>query len=892
MEGSTVTESTKKPKDDQDDQLGSELLFAEEAIEESLDTSDSSLVNGDSWKILVIDDDKDIHNLTRMVLRGLVVDGSGVTLINGYSGQDACRIMAEDPSIAVVLLDVVMETDHAGLEAVRTIRDELRNGFVRIILRTGQAGQAPELDIISQYDINDYREKTDLTSQQLITSVTTALRAFRDLRTIEHLAARLKGEREILKRAQHIAHIGNWDWDALSDRITISDELSLIFGVTQNQFGGQIKDYLESVHPDDRDNLEKVIRVALGSRKPFELEYRVLRPDGSQRIVRALGEPYYDDESENKRRIIGVVHDITKQRDAEDSFKIAASVFGGALQEVEAQLHLTAQVFANAIEGVVITDEKGIIQTVNAAFTTITGYSDKEAVGNSPDFLHSSDQDNEVCKEKKSALQESNNWKGEVWNRRKNGEAYPQWEAVTAICDREGVVTNYVTVFHDLSDIKAREQLLQYRTHHDTLTDLPNRDLFIDRLRQSIVAASRTKGKVLVLFLGLDHFKNINNSLGHGSGDTLLQNVAQRFREFIREGDTLCRLGGDSFGFIIREIIQVKDALTVVQKLTSVLSKPFIIKDHDLFVTASSGITLFPDDGQDAESLIKYADMALIRAKAAGRDRCQFYTEAMGQQADRRLILEKNLRLALDRGEFVLYYQPKLSLANNQVLGMEALVRWQHPETGLVSPGEFIPVAEETGLIIPLGDWILRTACLQTKQWLDAGYSPLKVAINLSARQFRQEGIFDQIKQILDETGLPAEMLELEITESMVMDNVEEAIATLEKLRSQGISIAVDDFGTGYSSLSYLKRFPIHTLKIDQSFVRDLTSDSKDSAIIESIISLAEGLGLRVVAEGVETKDQLAFLGTVRCTEIQGYHYSRPLPVEAFSQFLAQHNKP
>ncbi|MBF0444557.1 MAG: EAL domain-containing protein, partial [Magnetococcales bacterium] len=866
----------------------SDLRFAEE----SLEVPSITPINGDPWKILVVDDDRDIHSLTNMVLRELVVDGCGVTILSGYSGKDACRIMEEDPGIAVLLLDVVMESDNAGLEAVRTIRDELRNSFVRIILRTGHAGQAPELDIISMYDINDYREKTDLSSQQLITAVTTALRAFRDLRTIESLASRLKGERETLKIAQKIAHIGNWEWDTVTDQITISDELSNIFGIRIGDFGGRIGDFLKRVHPDDRQDLEKLTRDALKNRQSFSTEYRVLRPDGTKRVVRALGEPFFDGNVTGKLRMIGTVHDISRQRDAEDHLKIATSVFGGVMKEVETQLTLTTKVFESAMEGVIITDAKGVIQTVNKAFTTITGYTDKEAVGNSIDFLCSSDQSDESSKEKIVALRDGTAWKGETWNRRKTGEAYPQWEAITAICDRAGVVTNYVSVFHDLSDIKAREKLLKFRTYHDTLTGLPNRDLFLDRLNQSISIASRTNGKVLVLFLGLDHFKNINNSLGHGSGDLLLQNVASRFQDFIREGDTICRLGGDSFGFVIRGINLVKDALFVIQKLLNVISQPFIINEHELFVTASSGITMYPDDAHDANSLIKYADMALNRAKAAGRDRYQFYTEAMRQQADRRLHLEKNLRLALDKGEFVLYYQPKLSLLDKQTIGMEALVRWQHPETGLIPPNDFIPIAEETGLIIPLGEWILKTACQQTKDWLEQGYTPLKVAVNLSARQFRQEGLVDLVQSVLNEVGLPPEMLELEITESMVMDDVDEAINVLQQLRSLGVSIAVDDFGTGYSSLSYLRRFPIHILKIDQSFVRDLTSDSKDAAIIESIVSLAKGLDLLVVAEGVESREQQVFLDSVGCDEIQGYFYSKPLPTQEFTKFLAAQKNP
>ncbi|MBF0448579.1 MAG: EAL domain-containing protein [Magnetococcales bacterium] len=863
----------------------SDLLFAEE----SLDVQSSEENPSDDWRILIVDDDEDIHSLTKMVLRGLVVDGHGISLIHGYSGRDACQMMEKDPGIAVVLLDVVMETDTAGLDAARIIRNELRNGFVRIILRTGQAGQAPEMDVISRYDINDYREKTELTSQQLITSVTTALRAFRDLRTIEHLAGRLKGEREILKKAQQIAHIGNWNWDTRSGQVTLSDELSRIFGIDPGHFHGQITHFIERIHPDDRRTFEQAVQSALSLSKPFEIECRILRPDGSQRIVQALGEPYLSSAAHDHPRIIGTVHDITRQRDAEDNLKIAAKVFGGAMQEVVAQLNLTAQVFENAIEGVIITDKIGIIQTVNSAFTTITGYSNQEAIGNSSDFLHSSDQDDEIHQKKWQTLKEVFLWKGEVWNRRKSGEAYPQWETVTAIRDANGTITNYVSVFHDLSDIKAREQQLQYRIHYDNLTDLPNRDLFMDRLEQSLNMAHRSGAKVLVLFLGLDHFKKVNNSLGHGVGDQLLKRVAKRLREFIREGDTLCRLGGDSFGFILREINQVKDALTVVQKVGNALVKPFSIENNSLFVTASSGISLFPDDGQSADDLIKNADLAMARAKSAGRDNCQFYTEAMGTQADRRLLLESSLRLALAREEFVLYFQPKLSLESNRVIGMEALVRWQHPESGLVSPAEFIPIAEETGLIIPLGEWILHRACQQTKIWQDAGFGSLKVAVNLSARQFRQEDILNRVERVLRETGLAPEMLELEITESMVMDDVEEAIETLKQIHLKGISIAVDDFGTGYSSLSYLKRFPIHTLKIDRSFVRDLTSDSQDAAIVESIISLAKGLNLRVVAEGVETQEQLIYLGKGACDEVQGYYYSHPLSVEKFGQFLKKH---
>ncbi|MBF0215285.1 MAG: bifunctional diguanylate cyclase/phosphodiesterase, partial [Magnetococcales bacterium] len=439
---------------------------------------------------------------------------------------------------------------------------------------------------------------------------------------------------------------------------------------------------------------------------------------------------------------------------------------------------------------------------------------------------------------------------------------------------------------------KRSEEALLFRTYHDSLTGLPNRALFQDRLRQALGQAGRTDDKVLVLIFDLDLFKNLNNSLGHTVGDRILKGVAERLRHFVREGDTVSRLEGDTFGFILREIRSSQDVGVVVRKLADALSKPFFVDDQELFVTASMGVTLYPDDGDEADLLIRNADMAVARAKTAGRDTCQYYAPAMGAEAERRLVLEHNLRQGLERDEFSVFYQPKVELHSGRIMGMEALVRWHHPRDGMVSPGEFIPVAEESGLIMPLGSRVLRMACQQTQKWHEDGFPELKVAVNLSIRQFRQADLIEEVSTALEESGLPPRCLELEVTETLMMENLDDIVAILTRLKALGLTVAVDDFGVGHSSLTYLKKLPIDVLKIDQSFVRDLTLDSDDAAIVTAILALGRSLRLKVVAEGVETQDQLDFLRREGCDSFQGYLFSRPLDVTAFSQLLRASFRP
>ncbi len=483
-------------------------------------------------------------------------------------------------------------------------------------------------------------------------------------------------------------------------------------------------------------------------------------------------------------------------------------------------------------------------------------------------------------------IKEFGSWSGEVWDRRKNGEIYPKWLIINAIASEDGITTGYVGIFSDLSEQKKAEKKLEDLSFYDSLTHLPNRVLFRDRLSVGISIAKRDKHQLAVLLIDLDRFKIINDSLGHNVGDELLEMIAQRFLTLGRESDTVARLGGDEFAVLLPELSHAEDASVVAQNFIDSLQEPFCLEGHCINIGTSIGISIFPCDGVDVDGLIKHAELALYKAKEHGRNHYQYFSQELQEAVNDQLEMEDEMRQAILNQQFTLFYQPKISLTTNKITGMEALVRWVHPEKGLIPPDKFIPLAEETGLMIPLGEWILETACRETADWSKRFDDSLVVAINLSAKQFQSAGLLELIEKILNKYQLRAKNIELEITESCVMEDVKGALKTMKAFRKHGLKLAIDDFGTGYSSLSYLKNFPISTLKIDRSFVMELTSDSDDAAIVEVIILLARKLGLDVVAEGVETEAQLEFLREQCCQYVQGYFLSRPLPAEEFELFL------
>ena len=476
----------------------------------------------------------------------------------------------------------------------------------------------------------------------------------------------------------------------------------------------------------------------------------------------------------------------------------------------------------------------------------------------------------------------------EAYHQKKDGSLVDVNIWTARLMNPDGEVNGVMAIVADITERKQAEEKIHYLAYNDTLTGLPNRVSFEERLNEALTRGESSQQPLAVMFLSLDRFKKFNDTLGHIVGDQLLRNVSERLSASMRDGDAIARFASDEFAFLLTRAKTADDAAEMAQKFQNILEAPFTVDEQELYVTASIGIGLYPHDAVDAQDLLKNAGAALYRAKQQGGNNFQFYTADMNERALKRLSLENQLRWAIERKEFKVYYQPQVSITTGQIVGMEALVRWQHPEMGLVSPAEFIPLAEDTGLIAPIGEWVLRSACAQTRLWHDCGFNSLRVAVNLSPRQFQQPDLLLVIETTLKETGLRPDCLELEVTESSVMKNTESAIKTLSELKAMGIKISIDDFGSGYSSLGYLKHLPIDVLKIDQSFVRDMTTAPNDAAIVMAIIQLAHSLQLKVTAEGVETEDQLRFLRLLRCDEMQGYLFCRPVPVESFEQILLE----
>ncbi|MBF8673722.1 EAL domain-containing protein [Pseudomonas fulva] len=541
------------------------------------------------------------------------------------------------------------------------------------------------------------------------------------------------------------------------------------------------------------------------------------------------------------------------------------------------RLRMAAAVFDCTLEGVLVTDRQGVIVHVNRAFMRITGYQQDEVIGQRPNKFKSGHHGAAFYQQIYAALTDTGEWSGEIWNRRKSGEIYPQWQTIRAIRDDEGELSHYVAVFSDISAIKHSEQELAYLAHHDPLTDLPNRLLFTDRLQQALAAAQAKKRGCALLLLDLDHFQSINDGLGHTIGDQLLKLVGVRLGEVVSSGVTLARLGGDEFGVLAEHCQDLGQAAKLAQRIIERMREPFLFEGHRLFISVSAGISLFPSDALSAEQLLRNADSALYKAKTNGRACYALYTEELTAHAQLRVETAGELRRALEQDELRVFYQPVHDLASGSQVGVEALVRWQHPQRGLVPPGEFIPIAERTGLIAEIDAWVLRQACLQMVRWQQDGRPLAFVAVNISSRLFGQHELYRQVADVLHETGLAPALLELEVTESAVMEDPEVALEQLHRLRELGVTLAIDDFGTGYSSLLRLKRMPVQKLKIDQGFVAGLPCDEDDVAIVRVIIALARSMGMQVHAEGIEQQGQASFLLQEQCQLGQGYWFGRPV---------------
>ena len=567
---------------------------------------------------------------------------------------------------------------------------------------------------------------------------------------------------------------------------------------------------------------------------------------------------------------IGIFRDITERLRSEEQLRLAQRIFDGNN------------------DAIIITDHDTRILRVNQAFCRITGYSAEEALGQTPKILSSGQHDAGFYRVMWRDLDRYGHWQGEIWNRRKSGEIFPEWLSISTVHDDRLGVCNYVGIFSDITEKKAAEERIYHMAHHDALTGLINRFMLEIQLRDAIEHSTAEGSSLAILYMDLDHFKKINDTLGHPVGDDLLKVVADRLSSSLRGSDVVCRFGGDEFIVLLKNIIQPKFAGEIAELLLEKIMHPIELEGRELFVGASIGIALYPQDAQSAEDLMRNADAALFRAKQQGRNNYQYYSNDMNARAIERLDMETRLRHALENEEFILYYQPQLDLQQGRVVGVEALIRWAHPDLGLVPPADFIPLLEETGLIIPVGEWVLNHACARAMAWREAGLGDIRMAVNISPHQFQYSDIMATVEQALRASALPHHLLELEITEGSIMSDGEGNIRRLQQLANMGAQLAIDDFGTGYSSLAYLKRFPIDALKIDQSFVRNMHTDNDDQNIVAAIISLGNSLGLRIIAEGVEEAVQLQHLTALGCEEAQGYHISRPLEEDKLRAFLAR----
>ncbi|NMM35935.1 MAG: EAL domain-containing protein [Glaciimonas sp.] len=659
-----------------------------------------------------------------------------------------------------------------------------------------------------------------------------------------------------------------WEADPVTFRFTF------VSAQAEHILGYRIEDWyaegfwIDHIHPQDRERTVDYRAMQTKGGNSHALEYRMLAADG--RVVWIKDSVNVGVCADQVVYMCGIMIDITE------------------FERAEQALRLSATVFESSTDGIVITDAKTRILNVNHAFCVITGYAADEVLGQTPALLQSGQQDASFYQTMWQSIAEHGRWSGEISNRRKSGEVFIEFLSISQVQDASGTVTNYIGTFSDISHVKAAQSQIERLSYFDALTNLPNRALLQERLQHALRNAESKNQRVALLTMNIERLGHINDTLGHDVGDQVIIAVAERLAASVRNADTVFRHLGDEFAVILEDLDSAHAAAHLAERVLTALSVAFRLEEHEISVSACIGISLFPDDGKTPSMLLKNVDVALHHAKGSGS--FQFFREEMNVASMERLLIENNLRLALRRNEFQVYYQAQLDFASGQIIGMEALVRWAHPEMGLISPMRFIPVAEETGQIVEIGLWVLRTACQETQRWHEQGYDHLRVAVNVSAKQFNQDDFAAQVKQVLRETGLAPERLELELTESLIMQRPERVIGTMQELRSLGVRFSIDDFGTGYSSLAQLKRFPIYKLKIDQSFTSDIGIDINGAAITRAIIALGTSMHLQVIAEGVETHAQQRFLIDNGCHSMQGYLFSRPIPADEFSCLLASHD--
>jgi diguanylate cyclase (GGDEF)-like protein/PAS domain S-box-containing protein len=816
--------------------------------------------------LLVVDDvPANVHELLEVLK-----DEYRITVAS--NGARALELVQGSAPPDLVLLDIVMP-GMDGYEVCRRIKalpagNHIPVLFISVVdapqdkVRGFQLGAADY--ITKPFDIDEVRAR-----------VRTHLELSRLQRFLE---TQVEQRTALLEKSDEKYHIlaeysPNWEYWLAPDGsyLYVSPACREISGYAAADFFADAGLMERIVHPDDLPAwLAHRRAVSAGEYERAQLSFRIRTRDGGERWIEHVCKPVFDAKGKAQGQR-GTHRDITERRQAEERLMLAAAVL------------------ENSAEGVLITDAENCIISVNRAFVATTGYSLEEVVGQNPRLLQSGHHDRPFYQAMWASIVAHGTWQGELWNRGKNGAIFPVLANISTLRDEQDRVTHYIGVFSDLSHIKSTEKKLDFLAHRDPLTGLPNRALFSELLARAIQRAESGRQQFALLFLDLDNFKTINDSLGYGVGDEALTAVAGRLKATLSSVDAIARIGGDEFIIIIEQLDESRGVDLMAQRLIEALSQPLTLDGHSIYVGASIGISLYPSDGRDGETLQRNADTALHQAKLQGRGTLRFFSPEMTTLARDRLTMEADLRRAIEQNELCLYYQPQIDLVSGQVSGLEALVRWNHPTRGFVLPSGFIPLAEESGLIVLLGDWALLTACRQIRQWLGKHPTLRQTAVNVSAIQLTRGDLCASVRAALQETGIPAEKLQLEITESFVMLDRERAFQTLADLKALGVRLSIDDFGTGYSSLGYLQQLDVQELKIDQSFIRDMTTDSGSASIVQAVIALGHSLGLEIVAEGVEEEAQARYLRALQCDVMQGYLASRPLPADEMTRYLAMY---
>jgi len=829
-------------------------LFAPESSEEKS-------VSATPWKVLLVDDEPDIHAILRLALQDVEIEGHPLDLIEANSGANARHILEQQTDIALILLDVVMESNSSGLELVNYIRNELNNSKIQILLVTGQPGYAPQHEVITEFEINGYYLKTELTSEKIFSAVYSSLRNYKMTLEFEQQHIELQASEKRYFDLYENSPDMYVSVNAKTAKVRECNQtLSKKLGYRKSEIIGQ--SIFDLYHPDCMDDVKLAFKSFIETGVVNNAELQLKRKDGKKIDVN-LNVTSVRDESGNILYSRSCWIDITERKKLENELKLAAKVF------------------IHASEGITITDVKGNILDINDAFSSITGYSRDEVIGKNPKILQSGHHDKHYYESMWHDLQEHGHWSGEIWNRRKNGEVYAEMLNINAVTNSEGKVQQYVALFSDITIQKKHQKQLEHIAHFDALTNLPNRVLLADRLERSMIQEQRRHKQLAVIFLDLDQFKEVNDTHGHDVGDQLLIKISQRLNEALREDDTIARFGGDEFVIVLSDLLTDRDCVPILERLVDAAALPVNINELTLQVSASLGVTFYPqEESIDADQLLRQADQAMYQAKLSGKNRCQFFDMAQDRTIRGHNENIERIRQALVNDEFVLYYQPKIDLCTGRVQGAEALIRWQHPDKGLLPPAAFLPTIEGEFLAAEIDNWVIETAIAQLNFWHQSGHD-FSISVNVGPLCLEQAGFIQYIKDKFDAyPELDIHLLELEVLESSALKDISLVSKVIENCKNIGVSFALDDFGTGYSSLTYLKNLPAKTLKIDQSFVRDMLVQADDLAIIEGIIGLARAFDREVIAEGIETMEHARKLYNMGCKAGQGYAFAKPMPAD------------